>query len=89
MQLKAYKDDIISLGTDPYDCIYQISAIKNSRLERDYIRLGLNPDDNIYHYITRDADSFTIAETTYPEVRLNNLQIEKKYSYFYQLEWWR
>lgn len=77
MQLKAYKDDIISLGTDPYDCIYQISAIKNSRLERDYIRLGLNPDDNIYHYITRDADSFTIAETTYPEVRLNNLQIEK------------
>ena len=76
MQLKAYKNDIVSIGNDPYERAYKISNIKNERLERDYARLGLDATNNIYHYVVRDEGYFTIVECTYPEVDLRNITIE-------------
>ena len=73
MQLKAYKDDIDAVGYDPYAQVYEISKIKNDRLEQDYERLGLNETGNIYHYVTRDDSKFTVYETSYPEISLNSI----------------
>lgn len=71
MQLKSYKKEIDAVGDDPFDVAYTVSKIKNDRLFMDYERLGLSKTSNIYHYVTRDDDSFTIQETSYPVVSLN------------------
>lgn len=76
MQLKSYKSEIdqVLYGKDLEAIAYKISAIKNRRMQQDYMRLGLKEDSNIYHYITRDAGRFRIQECSYPLVDLNNLQ---------------
>ena len=56
MQLKRYKDEINPYNSekDKDQLAYVIASIKNNRLISDYKRLGLNENDNIYHYVTRD-----------------------------------
>ena len=75
MQLKRYKDDI-----NPYinskakeDLAYVIAKIKNERLITDYKRLGLQPNKNIYHYVTRDKGSLLLSETSYPLIDIEHL----------------
>lgn len=75
MQLKKYKT-IIDKFNDPStsdQLAYKISEIKNERLMFDYKRLGLKPDGNVYHYVTRDMGLLTLNETSYPLVDINNL----------------
>lgn len=76
MQLKSFKNDI-----DPFvaedtkdDLAYKISSIKNERLIADYKRLGLKPNSNIYHYVTRDKGVLQISETSYPLVDIDHLK---------------
>ncbi len=80
MQLKRYKNDIDIFNKEgkEEDLAYIISKIKNEKMIRDYERLGLSEDKNIYHYITRDAGKFVISESSYPLVDLNNLRDFKK-----------
>ncbi|MFD1472289.1 phospholipase D-like domain-containing protein [Companilactobacillus mishanensis] len=75
MQLKANKPEIEKLNNvnTQIELARKISSIKNKRLHADYIRLGLDEDENIYHYVTRDKGKLTIQETTYPLVNLNKL----------------
>ncbi|WDU54580.1 hypothetical protein [Taylorella equigenitalis] len=75
MQLKAYRNDFAHLFLDSkYDELaYEISKVKNERLLIDYKRLDLNPNENIYHYITRDKGKFVLQECTYPQVNLENI----------------
>lgn len=75
MQLKKYKDDIgpyIGENTKE-ELALKIAEIKNSRLETDYRRLGLEENGNIYHYVTRDEGKLVLVETSYPKVDLNRL----------------
>ena len=73
MQLKRYQDDINEFRDNDIDFAYKISEIKNERMISDYERLGLNENDNIYHYITRDKGVFTVNECAYPLIDLNRL----------------
>ena len=76
MQLKSFKSEIeplIKEGSEE-ELAYKISTIKNQKLLFDYDRLGLNEDQNIYHYVTRDRGKFVIQETSYPLVETNNLR---------------
>lgn len=73
MQLKRYKDDIMSHENNLYDMVYVISSIKNDRMKSDYNRLGLDENSNIYHYITRDAGVLVIQECTYPLIELDKI----------------
>lgn len=73
MQLKRYKNEIEPLKRYPEDLAFKISQIKNARMISDYRRLGLNEDQNIYHYVTRDDGRFVIQECSYPLINLNAL----------------
>lgn len=77
MQIKRYQDDInrINISNDYEALAYKISEIKNERLKSDYERLGLSNDNNIYHYVTRDTNTFTINECAYPLINLNYLKV--------------
>lgn len=77
MQLKRYRTEIEPYQNDPDDLVYIISKIKNERLTTDYKRLGLNENDNIYHYVTRDAGQMLLYETSYPLVDMNALKPKK------------
>jgi len=79
MQIKRYKDDINKLNKSgkEYELACEISFIKNERLLQDYHRLGLSKNSNIYHYITRDENKFTIQECSYPLIDLNNLKVSE------------
>lgn len=74
MQLKRYQEDINQVKNKPEVLAQTISNIRNERLNIDYQRLGLNPDTNIYHYVTRDQGIFTINECAYPLIDTNNLK---------------
>lgn len=75
MQLKRYQQEILECKNIGLDALaYKISQIKNERMISDYMRLGLNANENIYHYITRDKGSFTLNECEYPLIRQDNLQ---------------
>lgn len=74
MQLKRYQDEINECRSDLQSLAYMLSEIKNERMLRDYKRLGLSEDNNIYHYVTRDKGQFIINECAYPLVDVNNLK---------------
>lgn len=74
MQLKRYQNDINQYRNDLHSMAYRISEIKNEKMRGDYKRLGLTEDKNIYHYVTRDKGLFTINETAYPLIEVNNLK---------------
>lgn len=73
MQLKRYQDEINVYKNNLEDLAYIISKIRNERVLSDYERLGLEENNNIYHYVTRDKGSFTINECAYPLIDLNRL----------------
>ena len=73
MQLKRFKNEIALHAKKQEDLAYKISEIRNEKVSRDYKRLGLSKENNIYHYVTRDKGSFTINECAYPLIDLNNL----------------
>lgn len=75
MQLKRYQNEINQYRDDLHSLAYKISEIKNERMISDYNRLGLSENKNIYHYVTRDKGLFTINESAYPLIDLNNLSI--------------
>lgn len=79
MQLKRYKDDIMKVVNNPEELVYMVSSIKNSRMESDYKRLGLNQNSNIYHYVTRDTCSLQIQECAYPLVDIEKITDIKNY----------
>lgn len=74
MQLKRYQNDINQYRNDLHSMAYRISEIKNEKMRGDYKRLGLTEDKNIYHYVTRDKGLFTINESAYPLIEVNNLK---------------
>lgn len=76
MQLKSYQNEINKVfKSKDYEALaYKISEIKNERMKRDYHRLGLSEDKNIYHYVTRDKGRFIINECAYPLIDVNNLK---------------
>ena len=65
-EINQYKGDLISLAT-------VISEKKNEVMRRDYERLGLDEEKNIYHYITRDKGLFTINECSYPLINISTI----------------
>lgn len=73
MQLKRYQSEINVHKNNPEDLAYKISEIRNERVLSDYERLGLEENNNIYHYVTRDKGSFTINECAYPLIDLTSL----------------
>jgi hypothetical protein len=74
MQLKRYQSEINQCRNDIHSMAFKISEIKNERMKSDYKRLGLSDDKNIYHYVTRDKGLFTINESAYPLIDINNIQ---------------
>lgn len=77
MQLKSNQSEINEHRHDLHSLAYKISEIKNEKMIRDYNRLGLSENSNIYHYVTRDKGSFTINECSYPLIDLKKLKILK------------
>lgn len=77
MQLKAYRNDFAHLFiSDQYhELAFEISRVKNERLNIDYKRLALSEFENIYHYITRDRGRFVVQECSYPLVDLNKIKV--------------
>jgi len=73
MQIKRHQNDLIQYRNDPYSLAYKISEKKNEIMKRDYDRLGLSEDKNIYHYVTRDKGIFTINECAYPLIDIDKL----------------
>lgn len=73
MQLKRYQNEINVYKNNLEDLAYKISEIRNERVLSDYERLGLEENNNIYHYVTRDKGSFTINECAYPLINLKSL----------------
>lgn len=73
MQLKRFQNEINQYRDDKHSLAYIISEKKNEIMKRDYERLGLLEDQNIYHYITRDKGLFTINECAYPLIDLDKL----------------
>lgn len=79
MQLKSFKNEIDkAAGQSDEDLAIKLSQIKNERMRIDYNRLGLKEEDNIYHYVTRDAGKFVVQETTYPLINIERLNNYKK-----------
>ncbi|MDH5101233.1 NgoFVII family restriction endonuclease [Lactobacillus kefiranofaciens] len=74
MQLKRFRTQIEPHQKDPDDLAYIVSKIKNQRLITDYKRLGLDENDNIYHYVTRDSGKMLLSETSYPLVDMDRLK---------------
>ncbi|MFY7988050.1 MAG: NgoFVII family restriction endonuclease [Flavobacterium sp.] len=74
MQLKSNQNEINQHRRDLHSLAYKISELKNEKMIRDYNRLGLSEDKNIYHYVTRDEGRFIINECAYPLINLNKLQ---------------
>src|SRR5690606_25549146 len=75
MQLKRYQDEIKQSREFGVESLaFKISEIKNERMKRDYERLGLTEDKNIYHYITRDEGRFVVNECAYPLIDIDNLK---------------
>lgn len=76
MQLKAYKNEIDRLTSQSSkdELAFKIARIKNDRMLRDYKRLGLLKDKNIYHYVTRDKGRLVISETSYPLIDIDKIQ---------------
>jgi hypothetical protein len=75
MQLKRHQNEIKNYTNDLHSLAYRISELKNESLKRDYARLSLLEDKNIYHYVTRDKDCCIINECPYPLVDLSKLKI--------------
>lgn len=73
MQLKRYQSEINVYKNNLDDLAYKISEIRNEKVLRDYKRLGLEENSNIYHYVTRDKGSFTVNECAYPLIDLRSL----------------
>lgn len=75
MQIKAFKDEILPFNGEhtTEELANKIASIKNQRLINDYNRLGLSPEDNIYHYVTRDEGKMILQETSYPLVDLDQI----------------
>ena len=74
MQLKSFKNEIDKAANlSDEDLAVKLSQIKNERMRIDYNRLGLKEEDNIYHYVTRDAGKFVVQETTYPLINIDRL----------------
>lgn len=76
MQLKSFKFEIeplIKSGKEE-ELANKLSTIKNNKLLFDYDRLGLDKEQNIYHYVTRDQNKFVIQETSYPLIQINRLR---------------
>lgn len=78
MQLKRYQNEINQYRNNEADLAYKISEIRNERVLSDHERLGLNKDNNIYHYVTRDKGCFTVNECAYPLIELEKLKDFKK-----------
>lgn len=74
MQIKKHRKELEINLCKPEELAIQISAIKNEKMKRDYNRLALSEDKNIYHFITRDEGKFTVNECSYPLVDINNLK---------------
>lgn len=75
MQIKSYQEEISNYRTKGSESLARrISEIRNESLTGDHSRLGLSPDKNIYHYVTRDNDRFTIFECPFSLINLDNLQ---------------
>ncbi len=74
MQLKRYRTEIEPFQHDPEGLALKVSQIKNDRLITDYKRLGLKENENIYHYVTRDAGKMLLSETSYPLVDIDKLK---------------
>lgn len=74
MQIKSDQNEINKSKINKEELAFKISSIKNEKMLRDYNRLGLTENLNIYHYVTRDNGVFTINECSYPLIDLNNLQ---------------
>ena len=75
MQLKSSQDEINKFNKNDLESLaYKISSIKNEKMERDYKRLGLSENKNIYHYVTRDEGRFVINECAYPLIDLNRIR---------------
>lgn len=75
MQLKRYQNEIKeSLREGKEEGLaFKLSELKNDKMKRDYNRLGLLEDKNIYHYVTRDKGRFVINECAYPLIDTSNL----------------
>lgn len=78
MQLKKYQNEINVYKNDLLSLAYKISEIKNERMISDHVRLGLDENKNIYHYVTRDEGKFTINECSYPLIELHKIKNLKK-----------
>lgn len=76
MQIKAMRNEVQMLleYKNEENIAYRLSEIKNEKMIRDYKRLGLSNDKNIYHYVTRDENKLVIQETAYPLIELNKLR---------------
>lgn len=74
MQLKSHQNEINKHKNNNLDLAYKISEIKNEKMIRDYNRIGLSENGNIYHYVTRDKNCFFINECSYPLVDLEHLK---------------
>lgn len=81
MQLKKYKKELDEVYGKFGDegLVYKVSEIKNERMLKDYNRLGLDKDSNIYHYVTRDEGKFKLQESTYPLVHMSKIKNIKNY----------
>ena len=73
MQIKAMRNEVQMLleYKNEENIAYRLSEINNEKMIRDYKRLGLSNDKNIYHYVTRDENKLVIQETAYPLIELN------------------
>lgn len=76
MQIKAMRNEVQMLleYKNEENIAYRLSEIKNEKMIRDYKRLGLSNDKNIYHYVTRDENKLVIQETAYPLIELDKLR---------------
>ncbi|MBG3873970.1 NgoFVII family restriction endonuclease [Staphylococcus xylosus] len=81
MQLKKYKKELDEVYRELGDegLVYKVSEIKNERMLKDYNRLGLDKDSNIYHYVTRDEGKFKLQESTYPLIHISKIKNIKNY----------
>lgn len=76
MQIKAMRNEVQMLleYKNEENIAYRLSEINNEKMIRDYKRLGLSNDKNIYHYVTRDENKLVIQETAYPLIELDKLR---------------
>jgi len=73
MQIKSFQGEINALRVNPEAVANKVSLIKNEKLVRDYNRLGLSENSNIYHYVTRDIGKFSIYESLYTLIDIDRI----------------